>query len=57
MTTHKKDIVIGQARVCWGFAWHPFVEGWCLPGGGRTNDRAKAEAICAAMDEMMSYRL
>ena len=55
MTTHKKDIVIGQARVCWGFAWHPFVEGWCLPGGGRTNDRAKAEAICAAMDEMMRY--
>ena len=53
---HPKDVIVGKARVCWGFAWHIYPEGWCLPGGGRTMSRERAEAVCEAMNDLMIGR-
>lgn len=55
MNYHIKDIVIGQARVCWGYSWHfgELFEGWHLLGGGITNSRDIAETECSKMNEIM----
>ena len=50
----NRDIVIGNARVCWGYAWHIYPASWVLPGGGRTMSRERAEAVCMAMAELMN---
>lgn len=51
-----KDIVYGNARICWGPSWHgsEVRYSWHLPGGGTTNSRDIAESVCAAMNELMS---
>lgn len=50
---NPKDIVIGQARVCWGFGCGNLIEGWVLPGGVRTMSRDIAESVCSDMNIIM----
>ena len=60
---HPNDITIGRGRIIWAEALtyegkHPpyqgetFPEGWVLPGGVRTQDRALAEAVAKQIDEI-----
>ena len=48
-----KGIICGKAVVCWAFKWGNLPEAWVLPGGARTMSRERAEAVAAAMNEMM----
>lgn len=61
--TNPLDITIGRGRIIWAEALtyegkHPpyqgeiFPEGWVLPGGVRTQDRALAEAVAKQIDEI-----
>ena len=61
--TNPLDITIGRGRIIWAEALtyegkHPpyqgetFPEGWVLPGGARTQDRALAEAAAKQIDEI-----
>lgn len=52
---NPKDIVIGNARVCWGWSFvrGEMMESWHLPGGGTTNSRDIAESVCRNMAELM----
>lgn len=54
---HKNNITVGKGRVLWGKSatctsglHHP--EGYVLPGGVRTLDRARAHAVASAIDEL-----
>jgi hypothetical protein len=52
--TNPLDITIGWGRIIWAEATehkglvHP--AGWVLPGGERTLDRERAEAVARAID-------
>jgi hypothetical protein len=52
--TNPLDITIGRGRIIWAEATehkglvHP--AGWVLPGGERTLDRERAEAVARAID-------
>jgi hypothetical protein len=49
------DITIGQATVPWAFESHSLGldEGWALPGGQRTTERARAILAAARMNAYM----
>jgi len=49
------DITIGQATVPWAFQSHSLdlAEGWILPGGERTTDKARAILAAARMNAYM----
>ncbi len=61
---HPNDILIGKGRIIYApetfkyigvhpeYQNHTFLEGWVLPGGIRTRDRARAEAAARAIDAM-----
>ena len=63
--SHPNDIVIGQGRIIYApetfkyigihpaYHNHTFLEGWVLPGGIRTRDRARAEEAARAIDAMI----
>ena len=58
---HKNNITSGIARVIWATACCPIrgseqPDGWVLPGGRRTQDRAEAAAVAMTMDWLMSGR-
>lgn len=48
-----RNLTVGRARVIWVPAWAYLDEGWCLPGGRRTQDFADAHGAAVAMDHMM----
>jgi hypothetical protein len=45
---HPNDITIGWGRIIYERAYGV----WVLPGGEHTDDRARAEAVAQAIDEM-----
>ena len=49
------DITIGQATVPWAIASDTlgFAEGWVLPGGERTQDKARVILAAARMNAYM----
>ena len=60
--TDPRDITIGEGRIIYSEAFeyrgkhgpllgHKFIEGWVLPGGERTTNRAEAESAAAAINE------
>ena len=48
-----RNLTVGRARVIWAPAWAYMPEGWCLPGGHRTQSFAEAHGIAVAMDALM----
>jgi len=59
--TNPLDITIGRGRIIWAealtyegkrppYQGGTFLEGWVLPGGERTQDRERAEAVARAID-------
>ena len=48
-----RNIQVGRARVIYAPAWAYLPEGWCLPGGGRTADYARAYDVALKMDQLM----
>lgn len=50
------DITIGKGRIIYAEALEHkgavLPAGWVLPGGERTQDRARAEAVASAIDKM-----
>ena len=61
---HPNDIVIGKGRIIYApevlkyegkhppYQGQTFLEGWVLPGGVRTQDRACAEEAARVIDAM-----
>lgn len=49
-----RNIQVGRARVIWAPAWAYLPEGWCLPGGRRTENFAEAHGVAVAMDRLMA---
>ena len=58
----SRNITIGVGRIIYAqetvydgahepYKGKTFAEGWVLPGGRRTTDRAEAEAVAKAIDE------
>ena len=45
---HPNDILIGTGRV----VYEPAYEAWALPGGEKTKDRARAEAVAKEINEI-----
>lgn len=45
---HPNDITIGKGRVI----YEPAYEAWALPGGEKTKDRARAEAVAKEINEI-----
>ena len=45
---HPNDITIGYGRI----VYEPAYEAWALPGGEKTKDRTRAEAVAKAIDEI-----
>ncbi len=48
----KRNIAVGKTRVIWARATDSQAEGWVLPGGARTQDRARAYEVAVQLDAL-----